>query len=53
VRATSMSVDGDKTKHGVMKGGIKQIVGLGDSFLRVDIRSLLESFCHAWSAGGL
>lgn len=47
------SIDGDETKHGVIKGGIEQIVGLSDSFLRVDTRSLLESFCHAWSADGL
>ena len=53
VRATLTSIYGDTTQHGLTPEGIEQIIRLGDSFLRVDIRSFLESFRHAWPADGL
>jgi hypothetical protein len=53
VRATLTSIYGDKTRHNLTPEGIEQIIKLGDSFLRVDIRSFLESFRHACPADGL
>jgi hypothetical protein len=53
MRASLTSMYGDKTKHGLTQEDMEQIIRLGDSFLRVDIRSFLESLRHAWPAGGL
>jgi hypothetical protein len=47
------SIYGDKTRHRLARESIDEIIRLGDSFLRVDIRTHLESLRHAWPAEGL
>lgn len=46
-------VYGDKIRHPLTREELEHTVQLGDSLLQADIRSFVDSFCHAWPADGL